>query len=213
LQADWYTGNCVFEAPGDAKITDLGWSETRITKRADGSVMLHGEIQTPLGPIRKTVRFCGDTPRIDFTVEFQWANWGRGSLRLGHITLLPNVFDADSLTFTTTNGGFATERFSLAGEVVEHGAPVSFLVSATCALGLTEGWLELGDKYRGIRIEVDREQAPLIGLLIHRSAGDQFFCQLELSALELDDTRKPDAYRNNPRRVSFSVVGNIGHLA
>jgi hypothetical protein len=213
LQADWYTGNCVFEAPGEPKTTDLEWAETRLLKSEDGSVTLYGEIQTSLGPIRKTMRFGGDAPRIDFTVEFQWENWGRGSLRLGHITLLPDVFDADSVAFATTNGGFATERFSLAGEIVEHGAPVSFLVSATCALGLTEGWLELGDKYRGVRIEVDRELSPMVGLLIHRRMGDQVFCQLELSALELDDTRKPDAYRNNARRVCFSVVGNTGSLA
>src|SRR5690606_3321605 len=30
LQADWYTGDCVFEAPGEHKITDLEWAATRI---------------------------------------------------------------------------------------------------------------------------------------------------------------------------------------
>ena len=213
LQADWYTGDCVFEAPGEPKVTDLEWAETKISRRADGAVMVHGEIQTALGPILKTMTFHADAPRVDFALEFQWTSWGRGSLRLGHITLLPGAFDPDSLSFSTTNGGFSAEHFSLAGQTVEHGAPVSFLVSAACALGLTEGWVELGDKTRSLRIEVDREEAPLIGFLIHRMAGDRLFCQVILSALELDDTRKPAPYRDAPRRVRFSIVGNQTGLA
>ena len=86
-------------------------------------------------------------------------------------------------------------------------------MSAACALGLTEGWVELGDKSRSLRIEVDREEAPLIGFLIHRMAGDRLFCQMILSALELDDTRKPSPYRDAPRRVRFSIVGNQRGLA
>ncbi|HWX89045.1 MAG TPA: hypothetical protein VNY75_01980, partial [Rhizomicrobium sp.] len=105
------------------------------------------------------------------------------------------------------NGSAQPERFALAGQTVEHGAPVSFLVSATCALGMTEGWLEMGDKDHTVRVEVDRKTAPLIGLVNHRSAGGKLFCQLLLSALELDDTRRPMPYREGPRRFRFSVIG------
>lgn len=206
LQADWYTGDCVFEAPGEPKVTDLEWATTHIAHGKDGSITVHGEIATALGPIIKVMTFQAHEPRIDFDLEFRWPNWGRGSLRLGHITLLPGTFDESSLTYSTTNGGSA-ERFALAGETVEHGAPVSFLVSATCALGLTEGWLELADRNHAVRIEVDRETAPLIGLLNHRQAGGKLFCQLMLSALELDDTRKPAPFSEGARRFRFSIVG------
>jgi hypothetical protein len=161
---------------------------------------------TPLGPIRKRMTFHGSAPRIDFDLEFPWQNWGRGSLRLGHITLLPDAFAQDRLFYATTNGG-GTERFSLSGKTIEHGAPVSFLVSASCALGMTEGWLELSDESRTVRIEVDRQTAPLVGLLNHRTPGGKLFCQVMLSALELDDTRKPSPYREGPRRFRFSVSG------
>lgn len=206
LQADWYTGDCVFEAPGEPKITDLEWATTHIAHGGDGSVTVQGEIATPLGPIIKMMTFHGDAPRIDFDLEFRWQNWGRGSLRLGHITLLPEAFDSNALFYSTTNGGTA-ERFALAGEKVEHGTPVSFLVSATCALGMTEGWLKLSDAKNTVRIEVDREIAPLVGLLNHRQAGGKLFCQLMLSALELDDTRKPSPYSEGPRRFRFSIMG------
>jgi hypothetical protein len=208
LQADWYTGDCVFEAPGEPKITDLEWAKAHVTHGMDGSVTVHGEIATPLGPIIKVMTFHAGVPRIDFDLEFQWHNWGRGSLRLGHITLLPQTFD-HGLSFSTNNGGAVPERFELAEHPVEHGAPVSFLVSSSCALGMTEGWLELGDTARTIRIEVDRETAPLVGLLNYRRSGGKLFCQLMLSALELDDTRKPSPYREGPRRFRFSVIGKI----
>jgi Glycosyl hydrolase family 57 len=204
LQADWYTGDCVLEQPGEPKITDLEWSETTMA-HDNGDVLVAGTIATPLGPIEKVLRFHADAPRIDFDITFRWKEWGKGSLRLGHITLLPDAFDWDRLTIKTHNGGFAAERFALEGADIEHGAPVSFLVSASCGLGMTEGWAEISDGRRSVDIEVDREVAPLLGLLTYRKAGGSLFCQLALSMLELDDTRRPTPYREGPRRARFSV--------
>jgi hypothetical protein len=89
---------------------------------------------------------------------------------------------------------------------VDHGAPVSFLVSASHGLAMTDGWAEIGDDEHRLRIEVDRCTAPLLGLLSHRRVRGGLFCQLALSALELDDTRKPTALRPGPRRFRFSVA-------
>jgi hypothetical protein len=96
---------------------------------------------------------------------------------------------------------------------VEHGAPVSFLVSASCGLGMTEGWLELADAHHKVELLVDRQTAPLIGLINHRRPGAEkgagkLFCQALLSALELDDTRKPAPYREGPRRFRFSILAS-----
>jgi hypothetical protein len=121
--------------------------------------------------------------------------------------LLDDAFDAARLSLLTQNGGNAVEHFDLAGQTVEHGAPVSFLVSSSHGLGMTEGWAEIGDDRTRVRVEVDRETACLLGLLTHRMSGGKVFCQLMLSALELDDTRKPSAYRDGPRRFRFALVG------
>jgi hypothetical protein len=209
LQADWYTGDCVFEAPGEHKVTDLEWCEARIKKLERGDVIAHALIETPKGPIEKQMRFSGSEPRIDFDITFHWDEWGKGVLRLGHFTLLPDAFALNRLSLATTNGG-GRERFALFGRSIDHGAPVSFLVSSSHALGMTEGWVEIGDDRTRLRIEVDRRTAPLLGMLTHRpakrsdgSAG--LFCQLQLSAMELDDTRKPADYRSGPRRFRFSI--------
>jgi hypothetical protein len=205
LQADWYTGNSVFEAPGEPKITDLEWCSARLWREAN-DVLAFARLDTPKGPIEKTLRFHARAPRIDFDLTFHWDDWGKGSLRLGHLTLLPDAFDWNKLSLTTHNGGKDCETFALAGETVEHGAPVSFLVSASHGLGMTEGWVELGDNQNRLRVEVDRATAPLLGLLTHKRVGASLFCQLALSALELDDTRKPSPYRDGPRRFRFSVA-------
>jgi hypothetical protein len=209
LQADWYTGDCVFEAPGEHKVTDLEWCEARIEKAASGDVIAHARIETPKGLIEKQIRFCGGARRVDFDITFHWRDWGKGVLRQGHFTLLPQAISCEGLELATTNGG-GRESYALAGSGIDHGAPVSFLVSSSHGLGMTEGWAEIGDGVNRLRIDIDRATAPLLGLLTHRpakladgSAG--LFCQLQLSAMELDDTRKPANYRDGPRRFRFSI--------
>ena len=209
LAADWYTGDCVFEAPGEHKLTDLEWCEARVATEANGDMIAHARIDTPKGVIEKRMRFSAAAPRIDFDLTFHWDDWGKGVLRLGHFTLLPEAFATDALIFATTNGG-ARETFAPAGQRIDHGAPVSFLVSSSHGMGMTEGWAEIGDGRTGLRIEVDRATAPLLGLLSHRPAGthrgsQSLFCQLQLSALELDDTRKPGCYQAGARRFRFSI--------
>ncbi|HEY0299708.1 MAG TPA: hypothetical protein VGC36_00120, partial [Rhizomicrobium sp.] len=56
LQADWYSGDCVFEAPGEHKVTDLEWCEARSWRAGNGDVFVHGRIETAKGPIEKTLR-------------------------------------------------------------------------------------------------------------------------------------------------------------
>jgi hypothetical protein len=209
LQADWYTGDCVFEAPGEHKITDLEWCEARVQKLENGDVVAHATIETPKGPIEKQMRFFDSERRIEFDIAFHWDDWGKGVLRLGHFILLPDVFSLDRLRLATTNGG-GRESFPLAGRTIDHGAPVSFLVSSSHGFGMTEGWAEIGDDRTRLRIEVDRCTAPLLGMLTHRPArrsdgSPGLFCQLQLSAMELDDTRKPSNYREGPRRFRFSL--------
>ncbi|HWU55455.1 MAG TPA: hypothetical protein VN175_08130, partial [Rhizomicrobium sp.] len=64
LQADWYTGDCVFEAPGEPKVTDLEWCEARIRQLDDGDVLVQAGIDTPKGRIEKQMRFCARERRV-----------------------------------------------------------------------------------------------------------------------------------------------------
>jgi len=64
-------------------------------------------------------------------------------------------------------------------------------VSASHALGITDGVVELGDRARTLRIEVDKASAALVGMVRYEQVRDSYFCRLSFSAAEVDETRKP----------------------
>ena len=115
-----------------------------------------------------------------------------GSLRLGNVTLNPKSFNRLTLGYRTHNGGKDIETFPLVGATVRQGDAVSFLVSASHGVGMTNGVVELGDAERCVRVEVDKTVAALIGLLTYREIGDSYFCRLALSAGEVDETSRPE---------------------
>jgi hypothetical protein len=148
-------------------------------------------VATPLGPIRKRVLLRAGEPRVELETELGWDEVPAGSLRLGHVTLDPAAFDPGSLGYATHNGGDALERFRLNGARVDHGGPATYLVSASHAIGVTGGIVELGDARRAVRVEVDRCAAAVVGLVTYRHVGDTWFGRLALSAQESDETCRP----------------------
>jgi len=125
---------------------------------------------------------------------------------LGDITLNPAAFDASSLFYRCHNGGRLPETFRLLDTKVEHGAAVSFLVSASHALGMTEGVVELGDGRRVLCLEVDKTVSALVGLITYQRIRDSYFCRLTFSAAEVDETRRgPLVVRDEPLRCRVSL--------
>jgi len=188
LAADFYTGHLTFEIPGQPKVTDLNPVEPEF-RRGDGWLAVSAEILTPLGPVQKQIRLFEDGRGVELEWRLGWKKYPPGSLRLGHITLNPAAFVSDGLFFRTHNGGSREESFSLGGGAIDHGAPISSLVSARCGVGLTAGWLELGNPDLAVRTEVDHRAAALLGMVQHKRTGSSYFCRLSLSAQETDETR------------------------
>ena len=175
----------------------------------NGDIVAHASIETPKGRSKSRCGFRAANGASISISPSTGKTGARACCGWAISRFCPTPFSLDGLRLATTNGG-GRESFSLAGKTIDHGAPVSFLVSSSHGLGMTEGWAEIGDDKTRLRIEVDRCTAPLLGMLTHRparrsdgSAG--LFCQLQLSAMELDDTRKPSNYRDGPRRFRFSI--------
>lgn len=204
LGADYYTGHLVLEAPGRPKITDLELADAQVGEE-DGGMAVRAAIQTPLGPVLKTWRLFPSERRLELELELAWGELPHGSLRLGHITLLPEAFHRESLFFRTRNGGRVDETFPLAGRAVEHGAHATFLVSASQGLGMTSGRVDLGDRRRGVRVEVDKQAAAAIGLITYREVGGSFFCRLSLSVREMDETCRPQAGLRQALRARLAL--------
>ncbi len=203
--ADFYSGHLIFEAPGKAKLTDLSAVEPRIVW--DGALLkVSASIASAMGPITKTLIIDDRNGRIGLSTSFELPAPGLGSLRMGHVTLNPKAFAADSLFFRTHNGGSKAETFDVSKAEVNHGRAVSFLVSANQAIGITEGYIELGDANRAVRVEFDKSESALVGMITCQTVRDSYFFRLALSAKELDDTSKPVEGRRIQSTVWISAA-------
>lgn len=202
LGSDWYSGHTVLEALGQPKVTDLSPAAYRLEEGSEGS-RVTGRIETGLGPLTKIVFLSHREAALTMEYRFDWSRVPPGSLRLGFVTLHPEAFDKDSLEYRTHNGGYEGESFFLEGHRVNHGEAVSFLVSASQAVGLTEGWIEIGDSRRHLRIEVDQTLSALVGLVTYRECTGGYFCRLAFSARELDDTTVLEAF--SPLRLRCRI--------
>lgn len=187
--ADFYTGMLVMESPGYPKLTDLNRVQPVVGRDAGGALVVESTQTTELGPIVKTIRVAGGA--VELTYRLDWPELPIGSLRLGDVTLNPKAFDRASLFYGCHNGGVKHEIFPLDGTSVAHGEAVSFLVSASHAVGMTEGAIEVGDRIRRIRIEVDKTAAALVGMVTYQPIRDTYFCRVSFSAAEVDETRRP----------------------
>jgi len=187
LGADFFSGHIIFETPGHAKVTDLDFINPKIEQRLN-EVEVAASIETPFGVIEKKVILFLNKPRVDLEYSFDWPSLPSGSLRLGMITLNPDAFDPSTLYYSACNGGFRPEKFQLHQTNFDQGSPVSFLVSASQGVGMTDGSIVLGDAHRAIKLQVDKTSAALIGMVAYKEITNSYFCRVSFSAKEMDET-------------------------
>jgi hypothetical protein len=188
LAADFYSGHLTFEIPGAPKITDLNPVEPQF-HRGEDWLNIGAVVSTPLGPIQKTLRLFDDGRALELEWRLDWKTCPPGSLRLGHITLNPAAFSRRGLYLCTLNGGRRVELFSLGRCEIDHGAPVSSLVSARGGIGMTSGWVELGNEDYAVRVNADRTAAAALGMVQYKELASAYFCRLSFSVQEIDETR------------------------
>jgi len=207
LGADFYSGHVTFEMPGEPKATDLVPVVPRITETAR-TIRVETQISRAPLLLHKSITLYKDTPRADIRYRFG-ASLPAGSLRLGYITLTPQSYDRRTLRYATHNGGTEPEEHLLYGSSTDHGRAVSFLVSASCAAGMTEGTAEFGDARHGLRITLTGDSAAALCMVTYREASPSFFARIMFSLQEVDDTSR---FGNGVRKVipapcfSFSIT-------
>lgn len=200
--ADYYSGHLTFESPGRPKVTDLNTVEPELSQ-VDGGLCVTAVVPTPLGPVEKRWWIDDASGRLLLSMRLHWKEPVIGSLRLGYLTMMPDAFDASNLCYRTHNGGPAMETFALWNTDFNHGRAVSFLVSASQAIGLTGGLIELGDNRHRLRVKCNKTQASLIGLLTNHQVQGKYFTRLAFSAREMDDTSQ--AAPIGPLSIEFEM--------
>jgi len=188
--ADFYSGHVVLESPGVPKVTDLAPADTMLAEN-DEFVSVIGKVKSALGPIKKTIALPKNEDFFLLDYKMDWTQMPLGSLRLGFVTLIPEAFDKNSLHYSTHNGGRNLERFDLKGSEVEHGRPVSFLVSASNGMGITGDTMSIGDDKSEIEITVDRTISSPLAMIAYQEIDNSFFCRVCFSLREMDDTTRP----------------------
>ena len=208
--ADYYTGHITFESPGRRKITDLSAVEPNIEETIKG-ITISGVLNTSLGQVYKKISIPNDRNDIKLDYFMDWNKVPVGSLRVGNLTLNPQAFDRRTLFYRTQNGGSRPETFLVGNHGIDHGKPVSYLVSASTGLGLTGEFIELGDSTKCIRVQIDKSISSPLGLITCKDIGDTYFCRLALSLLEGDETCRPreglDVSLNVPLCLSLRISG------
>lgn len=204
--ADFYSGHLVFEPAGKPKITDLNAVDPAISSTRN-VVVVKCNIHTPLGSIKKKWRVDEAAGSVTLTYRLNWTEMPSGSLRLGYLTLNPQLFLANELYYQCNNGGKDLETFNIEEAEFDHGAPVSSLISANQGLGLTDGKILIGDIGRVIKIELDNSQHAALGLVSHRKILYSHLSRIAFSLLENDDTSRGQKSLSHDFSICFSCSG------
>ncbi|RLB66489.1 MAG: glycoside hydrolase family 57, partial [Deltaproteobacteria bacterium] len=179
--ADYYTGHFVLEVPGQHKITDLTTGAPR-WEIIEDSLVVSVEVDTPFGRVRKEILIDSLNPEFGIAYRFCWPNCPNGTLRVGHVTLNPELFHHENLFYRTHNGGETAETFYMGNSPFNHLAPVSTLVSSADGLGVTAGVVEIGDDRHSLLVTVDKCSAALTGHIVYAPVDRRYFSRLIFSA-------------------------------
>lgn len=192
LNNDFYSAHTLLETPGKAKSADLNLCQFSVT---DTDEWLHFQStqETALGTQEKNIRVF---PQSD-TLEVHYKIWPKapimGSLRLGYLTLRPDVFAPETSYFESHLGGLTPERFPLMQQEMDHAQNLNLLISSLSGFCPTNGTLVIGDHEKQLHIEVDTSKTLPLVMLTSKKIKDAWFCRLAFSLSEMDETRRSES--------------------
>ncbi len=186
--ADFYSNHLVMERFRERdRVADLNKSE--FSYYAEGNVLfIETAIKTVQGTLHKSYRLEGECLKCAFS--FESSDRPEASLRLGYITLL-NCKQRP--WFACHNGGDTREHFYV-DEDIDHGAPVSSIVSASSALGATTGEFIFGSENNGVTLQWDPAECTALPMVSSQAVNDSFLNRCWFSLIEADETLKPGGH-------------------
>ncbi len=205
LGADFYSGGTVVEVPGRLlRVTDLERVEVAAAVIGE-QLLLRCEVPTALGPIQKTLAVDLIRPRLRIAYDFP--GWQRplGTVRVGHVTLLPQAWSRP-FQLSCHQGGRQAERFAV-DRTSLHQVAVSSLISSTTGLGATTGQLRLDDGEQWLELSWDPGLCAAFPMLWHQPCAPAHLTRLLFSLSEFDDT-----HRTGGRLLPFALTLSGGSI-
>lgn len=209
LGADFFSGHTLIEKPEFRKITDLG-AVVPLIELIPNGVKLSCTINEENTTINKCISLDIDQLTIEKNLHFSERFFG--IIYPFIFTLSPEIWDYNSLYYSTHNGNNSADTFSLGTrKMINHSTRVSTLVSSQYALGATCGIIKIGDKDRTVTFQHDPSQCALIPSLVFQTDADsRCYFRLQYSAQEQDETFKKSS---EPFSIYTKISVKIFHVS
>ena len=202
---DFYSGNLIFDIPEKHKLTDLN-KINPIIENEKSKVIIKSFQNLSKIDVKKIWTIDDNNGVVNLNLKLHFKNNFLSTIRINAITLNPESFNIKNLFFAVKNGGTDYERFFLKEfKNIDYSHPLSLLISARTAIGITDGNLLIGDHSNTLKINIDKTKSALVGLIKHEKLNDSYFTRAILTAREIDDTSKTENLEDLEFDINFSV--------
>ena len=182
--ADFYSNHLLLERFRDRdRVADLNRVSFELA-RQDGYPVVYCRQTLKSGAIIKWYRI--EEEAVHTGVYFEDKQRPEASVRLGFITLL-NC--AERAWYHTKLGGNHNETFHIRADM-DQGAPVSSIVSASSALGATDGHIRFGTGKLGVSLSWDPAKCAALPMVSSKQIDEEYLNRLWFSLAEADETLK-----------------------
>ena len=171
---------------------------------------LFSKLRLPFGNMIKEYFVYKNIPMIDLKYTFYFKDFRPGSFRTPILTLNPNSFQKDELSYSLHNGG-DLESYNMSGELITQDESTDPRFSNSGCHGATDCFIDLGDSKKGVTIFSDKSKWYSVPLVNYRELGDDYFARISNSFMELDDTSM--AWWKGRKKLEFSIIGRNGDIA
>lgn len=207
--ADYFTGHTIIEEVGRRKVTDLNDVNPVLSEGQDkGEEYISAKcfMEDNLGSIEKEVRVFLDEPRVTIYYHFEISPANPASIRTGIVTFLPGSFERETLFYKTTNGGKYPEKFKINNSSLNHAESVNRMISASHCL-VTDGWIEIGDRKKYVRISTDKAKLYSVPMIDCRETRNSYFLRCYHTIQEIDETSCGG--QNIDGQIQFNITAAI----
>jgi hypothetical protein len=204
--ADYFSGHTILRQDTLKQITDL-----------DGSVILFPEditkynIRIPVksktsgefGELWKIYYIYINECRVDIEYNFRFNDIHPVFLRTGILTIKPDFFDINTLSYRTNNGG-GTEEYNLRNKEFNQIGEVSLNVSSNNCMGATEEIFSIYDNSKEVVIHRDNSLLYSVPMLDYREIDNEYLLRVYHSLSECDHTGRIFWRGHSKFRMSIS---------
>lgn len=188
--ADFFSGHSTIFLE-NRQLTDLGATSIRIEETQDKILLSCTTEVGEILSIQKVYALVKTKPLIEVNLSYKLKRKITPSFfRTAIITLNPECFDRNSLSYKTVNGGQCHEIFRVNGPI-DQATPLNLGVSSHHCLGSTDGWISVGDSEKELIFMTNKSQTYSVPLIhFDQPKRDHYFFRIYNSISETDDTTK-----------------------